>query len=279
MKNLIKRIPLEELEKFPIGQISLKPTKEDRERSWRHRKNDWHPIKNIYPNKRAERLLEKYVGKCIDDAFTQFCKEVPKYQQHIFFREFDISQKWKVRGRYQAKYFIDSQRRIQKYKDDDYGGPYYFSSEDYKVELFHKDTGHPKEDFEVVRSEDYPYWKILGYDYGTKHPMKPINERYRAQKSDFVPIVVKGFQLRFKSKDNPLLQQLIQERRKLKKRAYKAAKKAQAKKAYSFISQTELQKKKDKERDLIKIMAHGFDPITSFRTEKQTNPDLIKNNQ
>jgi hypothetical protein len=55
--------------------------------------------------------------------------------------------------------------------------------------------------------------------------------------------------------------------------------KEKAAKSYSFISKSEKNAEKEKAKDKVKIEAKGFDYETSFRDDKQINPDVIKEKQ
>lgn len=68
----------------------------------------------------------------------------------------------------------------------------------------------------------------------------------------------------------------IAEKKTILRKEKKARKKALREKQYSFLMQSEIKIKEEKKNDLVKLIKHGFDPITSFRTDKQTNPDLIR---
>jgi hypothetical protein len=69
------------------------------------------------------------------------------------------------------------------------------------------------------------------------------------------------------------------EQRKRKDIRIKERRKVLDEKAYSFVSESEEEKKKEKAKNKKKIERKGFDYETSFRTDKQTNPDTIKDKQ
>jgi len=78
-------------------------TKEERsDRGWRHRHSENHRVNDIWPWDRIDKLLKKYIGKPFDDAFSYYCKQVPKYQQHIFLEYFSPSH-----YRWRDEYYID----------------------------------------------------------------------------------------------------------------------------------------------------------------------------
>jgi len=297
MKNLLNKIPIEKLEVVPIEHLADRPTQAVKAKwyGWKHGHSDNHKVGDYYPSTIASRIIEKNIGKSFDLAFAHFCKIVPKYQQKEFLEEFE------ARRGDGAIYLIDGKGNIQYNKNTRYyqyrfryKGPYVFTSDDYETELRHKITGHRKKDFEAVHEKRrvyiddnylkygnyyYPYnnGKLLYYEYGSKRlDLKPSHMRYTAQESDFEAVIIKGWEKVFKSKNDPEYKRLVAEREKRKSISLKKKRIEEAEKAYNFISKSELQKKIDKQFDNQKILSHGFDFITSFRTDKQTNPDLIQ---
>lgn len=293
MKNLTP-IGIEKLEILPIETLELILTKKNKQdRHWRKGRSDYHHVGDYSPFTIANRVIENHIGQSFDKAFTKFCGLVPKYQQCIFRKQFANhvhERSWRYEN-----YYIDERGIIKRTQlINQYKGPYYFKSDDYATELRHKITGHKKEDFESIhKMETFTYkhygrfkggpttgtkkGKLLYYEYGLKAShMKPLTMRYKAQDKDFIPVTIKGWIKEFKSKSDPEYVRLVNEREKRNEKRQRKNKEVMANKAYDMISKTELQKKKDKELDKQKILSHGFDLITSFRTEKQTNPDLIQ---
>lgn len=297
MKNLI-HLGVEYIDSLPVDTLSLHLQKKHKKDHYSHRSYENHSVNGEYPWKHVRRICEKFVGKPVNEAFTKYCEIVPKYQQKEFWKDLKehVVYSWKYNH-----YKIDENGLIQYAGNPNkYKGPYTFRSEDCKIEKRHSVTGHKLSDFEEVY-EKIPYerkrtgrkmengkyytWidkgctngKFLYYEYGTNpFSMKPIYQRYKAQSKDFEYYIIQGYTESFDSKQDPRFKRLTNERRKKKEVSRRQQRKIDQEKAYSYISKSELEEKKEKETNKYKILAHGFDLETSFRTEKQTNPDLIK---
>lgn len=301
MKNLIN-MGIENLSILPIETLSFKVQKKHEKRFWGHKSVYDHKIDGVSPYTIIRRVLTHNLGKSFDSTFSYFCKLVPKYQQNLFLQEFEDR---RCNG---SDYFVDDDGNIQVNKSSYYNQwrfrkckeSYTLRFDDFATELIHKVTGHKKSDFKQVYEQVYYEYnrkvkhihplktftyvdkgykngKLLYYEYGAdKYRPKPAWLRYRAQDSDFEVIVVKGWEKVFESKNDSEFKKIMAERNQKQKLSRKKHKELMKAKAYDMISKTELQKQKDKELDQQKILAHGFDLITSFRSEKQTNPDLIK---
>ena len=272
MKNLA-HLGAEYIDSLPVDTLSLHLQKKDMKNHWSNR-SDTHKVNHVYPWKHAHRILEKYVGKPFDQAFTRYCQIVPKYQQKDFLDA--VKQDKRFYRRYND-YFVDDQGLIQRTNPKNkYKGPYVFQSADYTFEMRHKITGAKKPEYMwIYRTVEHPFYtttekvyKIKG-KYGT----------YTAIDKDFEPILLTGFQKSFGSKEDPRFKRLQAEKRKAIEKKDRIKRKIDLAKTYSYISKSELEEKKEKEINKYKILAHGFDLETSFRTEKQTNPDLIKEKQ
>jgi len=242
MKNLKNR-----------GNISNLP-KREKVRSpegWSGGHGTYHRVDGVYPWQRVKRLIRANIGKNFDKVFSEYCSQVPVYQQDFFLEEFRVIRRgW----RYQPKYFIDKQGNIQKYKKEPKDKTVYFYSDDYETELRHKVTGAP-----------YPEYKVRIYWKDSE-----IND------DDYERVVVSGWFQKFSSKKDPEYIRLSTDQRK-RFAAYRRKNKAE--KVYSFISREEEAEKKSKVTDKVKIEAKGFDYLTSFRNEKALHPDIIKENQ
>jgi hypothetical protein len=252
MKNLVnqfrKGAPLK----------SAKLAKEERIKyDWDRRHNStYHPVDGVWPWKRVKRICEAFIGKPFADAFSKYCAEVPVYQQNIFLEEFNN------RGRrnsdYWNYYFVDKQGNIQKHIGEYFikkakDRKVYYYSDDYKTEMRHKTTG-----------ESMPeYW---------------FRRKGKYAEENYVSTVVSGYFLEFKSEKDHEYIRLISDQRKRKKAAARLAEKEKAAKAYSFISNSEKELKKEKALNRVKIEAKGFDYETSFR-DAGINPDTIKEHQ
>jgi hypothetical protein len=254
MKNLL-HIGLELEDDFGFIKFEL-PKEEITRKRWddyHHSQSDCHRVDGIYPWTRIIRIAEKYIGKSADEAFSIYCSQVPKYQQHFFWESVAVSKEALNAGWHLHPFYVDSDGNLQKvirfWKSYRNRKPIYYS-DDYRTELRHKVTGKKKPEF---------FWLY--------------------KEEDFIPVIVSGYAIEFDSKKDKTYKRLMSEQRKRKALRRLADKKAKEEKEYSFISKTEQRKKKEKEIDKIKIVAKGFDPETSFRTEKQINPDTIKEKQ
>ncbi len=250
MKNLLN-IGIEKLEILPIDLLSLTLQKKHH-RLFNHvyrRNGDTHNIHGMSMWKFIRIFIEARIGQPFDDVFSEFCKVAPKYQQKYFLTEFES----KIRWYYSDDYKIDENGLIQFAREKNkYKGPYTFTSDDAMWEERHKVTGKVK-----------PKW-----DWKNKH-----------KKEDYKDVLVNGWIKSFDSKNDKEFKRLQGERIKRKRKTERCVKKEKLEISYSFISKSELEKQKDKELDRQKILSHGMDLITSFRSEKQTNPDLIKEKQ
>jgi len=248
MKNLITKY----VKGAPLKSAKL--TQEERlKHDWdRRHKSESHSTNGVTPWKRVQRICEDYIGKQFDKAFSEYCSQVPVYQQKFFMQEFE-RKPWKTD--YWTYFYVDKQGNIQKHI-----GTYflkkkkvYFYSDDYKTEKRHKRTGAA-----------YPQYHW-------------IDKKFKEE--DYETVVVEGFFLEFKSAKDPEFIRLTTDQRKRKKAAARELAKEKAAKSYSFISQTEKDLEKEKARNKVKIEAKGFDYETSFRKDGEINPDAIKDHQ
>lgn len=276
---------IERLDNLPSRQMGRDPD------SWGRRRSDYHRVGDYYPHTIAERILHHNIGKSFDEAFGYFCRICPKYQQRIFLDLFEPSYKgrhteWStnVEGNIVYNpYQWRSRKRLPTIK-----------SSNFNTELRHKITGHSQDKFERIyekieqvheygaighrQTRTYTVnGKLLHYEYGAdRFHMRPIECRYTAIDDDFETVIISGWIRYFESKNDPEFIRYKSEQQKHKRRSQKAHKRLMKEMEYNFLSQSEIQMKKDKALDRIKIVSHGFDLITSFRTDKQTNPDLIQ---
>ena len=250
MKNLVtqfrKGAPLK----------SAKLAREERIKfDWdRRHKSEYHSVDGVTPWKRIKRICEAYIGKQFSKAFSEYCKQVPVYQQKFFLEEF---QKKTWRGDYWTYYFVDKQGNIQKHIGEYFlkkaKEKVYFKSDDYKVEKRHKVTGAA-----------YPQYHWM-------------DKKFKEEDYDYV--VVSGYALEFKSAKDPEYIRLCADQRKRKKAAARVRQKEAEAKSYSFISKSEKDLEKEKAQNKVKIEAKGFDYETSFRKDGEINPEAIKDHQ
>ncbi len=248
MKNLITKF----IKGAPLKSVKL-IKEESLKCDWdRRRKSDNHKVDNIYPWTRVNRICEAFVGKQFDKAFSEYCSQVPVYQQKFFMEEFE-RKPWKTD--YWTYFYVDKQGNIQKHIGEHFKKKkkVYFYSDDYKTEKRHKITG--------VAYPQY-HW---------------MDKKFKEE--DYEMVVVEGYFLEFKSAKDPEFIRLTTDQRKRKKAAARELAKEKAVKTYSFISKSEKELEKEKARNKVKIEAKGFDYETSFRKEGEINPEVIKEKQ
>lgn len=195
----------------------------------------WHDVDNIDPNTRAERIIIKYIGRPFDAAFSLYCKQAPKYQQKFFLEFFE-----EIVRRVYHQYYIDKNGLIQEnYAKNKYKGPYFYKSIDYQSEMRHKITG--------ARMPDYT-WNRKGFD---------IN--------DYHKVIIKGWEKKFNSKRDTEFVRLKTEKQKALSRTWAHQKMARALSDNDFRIILKEGDNDNKAADLDRIVALGFDPVTSFR--------------
>ena len=208
---------------------------------WSSRGGQYHRVNGIFPWKRVKRLLKNSLGKHFDIVFSDYCKNVPVYQQEYFLMKF----KERPDGYCLNDYYIDENGLIQRYSPSNrYKGPYTFYSIDCVIEKRHKITGKKESEY---------YW---------------FDKKYNAD--GYESVIVQGWIKQFDSKNDPEFKKLKTEKQIIKNKAWqiKYGHKEISDEDYRIILKAK--ELKEREKNLIKIEAHGFDPITSFRKEKKT---------
>lgn len=293
MKNLINIKDFDKLNDLPSKITGRKLSKLTH--SWENYKmGNTHDTNGISVYDRAQRIIKAFVNKSANDAFSYFVKQVPKYQQFVFWDTLDYN--YPQRRYINQNYYYSDENGIIRFHNGRKKKIYSIQSKDYKTELRHRITGHKKEDFKeiyefyektIVYGVNKQYTttyklkgKFLYYEYwGTNQKGISIYDRYKAKESDFVSVVVNGIYEKFESRNDPKYIRYVAEKRKKSKRKHKQLKKDNKEislgKLRLMYEKEKERRKKEKEENLLKIIKHGFDPVTSFRTEKQTNPDLI----
>jgi hypothetical protein len=208
----------------------------------RQRRRTWHKVGDYNPWTIAERVIENNIGKPFDEAFSYYCKLVPVYQQNVFLEEFNLGRQYYRH----LDYRIDEEGLIQRKRDrNKYKGPYTFYSRDYRVEERHIETGK-------LKPEDR-WW----------------SKKYKVDDSMYVKVVASGFSETFDSKKDRRYKRLTAEKYKEYLRNCKARKKRPDINEHDFRRILKEKELKEREENLIKILSHGFDPVTSFRKRKK----------
>ncbi len=227
---------------------------------WGHdRRGKYHPVNDVWTWDRIKKLLAKFVGKPFDDAFSYYCRQVPKYQQHIFLEYFTPSH-----SRYRNTFYVDDDGLIQKDLDTwKKSKKVIYYSDDYKTEIRHKVTGKSKPD----NWWDQPFTEN---NYREKYPKaKSYYEAQALFDNEFEPIIISGWVKEFDSKKDPEYKRLMSEKRKRHEKARKESVKAEKSKQYSFTHETFGEKILAKRENLLKIKRKGFDPNTSFHKDPE----------
>lgn len=196
---------------------------------------DYRSDKSDYSWIKAERVIKKFMGKPFADAFSYYCTLVPIYEQDNFLRLFRPSRGW--HHYYKPDYLINQDGNIIDNADPKKKKLILYQSNDYAIEMRHKITGN--------------LYKISQW---RRHKGEYYNNI-----EDYKPIVVSGFFQYFESKFDPRYVKLITEDNKRKAKCKRENKKLKVTKAYCFLTDDELQKKKDCVEGIIIRDRHGFD--------------------
>jgi hypothetical protein len=227
--------------------------------------NTWHRTdRSGYPWVKAERSIKRYLGKSYAKAFSHFCKQVEQYEQYEFdeyFRGYD--RRW---NSYPAEYIVDDNGNIQR-------NPEY---ETYKTRY----RRSKKRDSVTFKSFDYKESYVNIHTGEINDNPNRYNCSRHKPYGDWVLTVVEGFWKQFddvNDKEYYRLKREDQHRNELNDRRYK--KWARYEKAYSFLTRAEEKLIEEREIDLIKRDAHGFDDNSfkgiEYHGQKRKNNSLI----
>lgn len=288
MKNLLYLI--DKLEDLPIDTLSLYLRKKHLNGlapyyTWnRKRHTDWEgKVGNMSMYSYTLMVIDNNIGKSFDMAFSYFCSKVPKNCQHIFLSYF---RGYHYRG---YDYYIDENGLIQEnvYKKWVKKRNLTYRSDDFQQVWQHK----------VLKNIVEKDWKGDPKIYSWCSHKGCDHHKCSHTKDDYELVTVKGWSKTFERWDDPEFKKLrsIQHRRQMdrirKDRNKKRGKGAsfrilvmrgvdQREKAQKKWEQEEKWRKdreesilnrmiKEEEANLVKIIAHGFDPVYSFRGLKR----------
>ena len=200
---------------------------------WEYRSSN----KSKNPYYISDRIITNNIGKSFDLSFSYFCKLCSKHEQKIFLDKFTPQF-----SNLYSEFIIDNNGNIQygrrryykRYKKPTY------QSDGYQIELRHKITGKKKPEY---------FWL-----YKNKY-----------KESDFIPVVVSGYELIFDSFKDPTYIRLTKEREKRDKINRKKLWKSKILSEEKFREILNREKLKDREEAKLKMERKGFDPIKSFR--------------
>lgn len=203
----------------------------------------------MYGNKYAwdivERILNKFKGKQANKAFSAYCKIVDVDDQYRFWEELDrVDRVREHRGEdYDMSYwFLDKNNNIQYHKKKKKEVIYRVESADYE-------EGYVDHMGNVITTKEY--YKIDSYPWMDTRWSRALAQKWRH-------VVIRGEVFEFKKKTPEFYRCVADEQGKREKMHREYLKYAE-KKAYSFLTREEEEKIKDKDTDIIKRDAHGFD--------------------
>lgn len=221
-KNIVHSMDIEKMEDLPkrIGIYkALKASNHQRKSLGR---TDFHNFRGKSPWSIVTRILTSYLGKSANDAFSHFCRLVPKYQQKMFWDRFVTRRYW-----FNNRFYLDEYGNIQNDGINPYKGPYYLYSPDYKTNWFlRKDTPNKIARFlskVVEERRDLP-WRFFEF----------YEER-----------AVSGIRYVFESKNDPRYQKHYQEQEKSRRKQRRIERAASESKEYCFFTKEELVERKE----------------------------------
>jgi hypothetical protein len=169
MKNLVNKISDVEQAEAVENLYDGKNLKQDKS----HYRSIYHTVDGISLFKRIKYIIESNIGKSFDIAFSNFCEQVPVYQQKFFMQEFD-KKRWQNYCSYY--YYIDKQGNIQKYKEPRLKQKAIFYSDDYLKENNEVISGF-KLEFSSVKDPEY-----IRLTTEQRKRRKKANKEYQKQK-------------------------------------------------------------------------------------------------
>ena len=227
----------------------------------------------------GKRIIEHFVGKPFDDAFSKFKKET----KGLLYNSYKDFIDWNIRinncGSSYKLYIIDDDGNIQYSK-------YYlnwqnrkrsvsYKTKDYTSDWFYKNTNILKKDFREVYKyppnkygfSNYGKNSILYYIYDRRKgkyiwndTILPVYKQIIAQPEEFVERTLSGKIFTFNSGKDPRYIRLVQDKSKPKRKSTRWSMSEQ-----QFREILNKRKNEDKISCEIKMIKHGFDPKTSFR--------------
>lgn len=227
---------IEELEKLPSKQTKWQYLTEKIGSAW-NKKRHYSKEKDVWLI--ADRVCKMFIGKKWDDAFSYYCKLVPKDTENryeAFCNRFNNQKRW-----YKTVWFVED--GIIVYKPHIRPKTITIRSLDYKTELLHKKTLTPLPEF---------YWIY-----------RNLNKEYIDK--NYAYFIVKGWEKTFSSKNDPLYKKLYKEQQDAIRKNNRILKKEKEQIQYDMLSRSERKMLEEKEKNSIDIQRLGFDEATSFR--------------
>lgn len=192
----------------------------------------------------ADRVCKAYIGKKWDDAFSYYCKLVPKNVKNRY-EAFCNRFKPNRRFRYDEWFVEDG---IIIHKSYTRSKKITIRSLNYKTQLLHKQTHKPLPTFHWI--------------YNKKYTSEYIDQNYSY-------FIVEGWEREFSSKNDHIYKRLYKEQQDYIKKESRIFEKQKEEKQYELLSLTEKKILEEKERNSIDIDRLGFDEKSSFKKIKK----------
>lgn len=201
------------------------------------------------------RVLEKFTNKSVNDAFSYYCKLVPKHYQHEFFHRYYLANYNMIEStsyyRRYSLYYIDENNIIKENKYVKPKNKVIFKSWDYN-EWIYDVTVNKWFTVNDYISRAYNKWWLR---YSSREIIQLRERLQNNLKIDYISGIYKEFDSQKEKEYIKLRAQDIQQRRIIEKRNIKEKKEQE----YSFLSRAEKELKQDQAKDLVRRDALGFD--------------------
>jgi len=306
---------------FDLEKLEELPSKELPFNKWKRSYRNYNGYDKFFgkrnPYFTARKIAQKNIGKSFDNAFSYYCKNVRQEDQKEFIELFDggrwndyiIDELGLIQLNPSRLPVISESKRTFKSDNIEYKTIHKDSGlakELFKPveiivgyrEILQWAYDYSKRNKRKQKRVIIPIKKQIGWEYIGKDSFYifPFYKRIFAKDSDFITVVSKGIELKFDSPKDPHLVRLRAEKKKKHDREFKKKRNTDIT-DYDFIlkqgEQRLIKENNDKlltEKEMaaklkqeneIKILAHGFDLETSFRTviswKKKNKKDLVDN--
>ena len=305
---------------FDLEKLEDLPSKELPFNKWKKSNRNYNGYDKSFgkrnPYFTARKIAQKNIGKSFDNAFSYYCKNVRQEDQKEFIELFGgtwnnyiIDELGLIQLNPNRLPVISETKRTFTSNDIEYKTIHKDSGilkELFKpVEIIvgYKESLEWNYDYSKRKKRRQKFVtksikKQIGWEYIGKDSfyILPFYKRIFAKDSDFITVVSKGIELKFDSPKDPHLVRLRAENKKKHCREFKKKRNTDIT-DYDFIlkqgeqrlikenndkllTEKEMTAKLKQEND-IKILSHGFDLETSFRTviswKKKNKKDLVDN--
>lgn len=207
---------------------------------WGYHGGHYTDIDNVSTWTVSRRIIEKYLGKSYDEAFSHYCQIAPKYAQYTFDDNLEKG-KWFIeeyltykRYAYRKYYYIDDNGILCKTPKAPIQPSTYYS-DDY-------------------RSEKVPLYQGNEINWDKYHRLKREGKEGLTTKDK----IMEGRRITYNSTNHPEYKKLMAEQMQKKKSNHKYWLEEAKNKAYIFLTDEEIKKKKDKITNTITRDRLGF---------------------